>query len=271
LEGLLLLDQVLQITEIINSDLILTLLKLIASLAAIWLGYKIARKYFFRVGKRLRLEPHVLNLIQLLSRIVAVWLALMAVVQILGLPTDWFVGVSALAGTIIGFGSTQTIGNFVAGLYILISRPFTVHEFVRIGDVEGQVEEISINYTMIYTRTRNLVKIPNTQVLNSRILDCTKGDVIDYSFNIGFDHSLNNETIFRKVLEPVIGEFYEKHRKCLVEQPKYYLIDSGRLEKTFSLRLFFRKGDARSLYNLQPMLLEMILDRYYDERDRKTG
>lgn len=264
-------DPALQILEIINSDLILTAIKLVASLAVIWLGYKIVRKYFFRIGKRLHLEQHVLNLIQLLTRIFTVWLALMAVVQILGLPTDWFVGVSALAGTIIGFGSTQTIGNFVAGLYILISRPFTVSEFVRIGDVEGQVEEISINYTMVYTRTRNLVKIPNRQVLNSKILDCTKGNVIDYSFKIGFDHSLNNETVFSKILEPAIGEFYEKHRKCLVEQPKYYLIDSDRVGKTFSIRLFFRKGDARSLYNLQPVLLKMILDRYYDERDKKTG
>ncbi len=266
------LGQMLQILEMINSGLIIILIKLVVSLAAIWIGYKITSKYFFRVGARLKLEEHVLNLIQLIARIFAVWLALMTVVQILGLPSSWFVGASALVGTAIGFGSSQTIGNFMAGLYILISRPFAVGDFVKIGDVEGEVEEISINYTMIYVRTRNLVKIPNTQVLNSRITHCTKEGVIDYSFTLNcFDHSLDNKEIVKNVLEPVIEEFCKEHEKQLVDTPKYYLVDTDRGGKAFSIRLFFRKGDARSLYNLQPELLKMMVDRYYMEKTKKTG
>jgi len=257
------LNHTLQIIDGINLDLILTLLKLAVSLFAIWLGYKIASTYFLRVGQRVRLEEHVLNLIQLLVRTFTVWLALMVTVQILGLPTDWFIGASALAGTAIGFGSSQTIGNFVAGLYILISRPFAVGDFVKIGDVEGEVEEITINYTMIYVRTRNLVKIPNTQVLNSRITHCTKEGVIDYSFTLAcFDHSLDNERIVDEVLEPAIQEFCNEYEEPLVDKPRYYLIDADHVRKTFSIRLFFKKGDARSLYNLQPVLLNLILDRY---------
>jgi len=260
------LDEVIAMLGVINSGILLTVLKLVISLISIWLGYRIISKYLFRVGKQLHLEEHILNLFQLLARIGAVWFAVIAVVQILGMPTDWLVGASALAGTVIGFGSSQTIGNFLAGLYILISRPFTLYDFVKIGDVEGQVEEISINYTMVYTWTRNLIKIPNRQVLNSKILHCTKENVIDHSFNIGFDHSLNNKIVTKNILEPAIEEFYEKHKKRLLELPKYYLIDSDRVGKTFSIRLFFRKGDARSLYNLQPLLRQMILDRYYVEK-----
>jgi small-conductance mechanosensitive channel len=193
----------------------------------------------------------------------------MVVVQILGLPTDWFLGASALVGTAIGFGSTQTIGNFLAGLYILITRPFTVRDFVRIGDVEGQVEEITINYTMVYVETRNLVKIPNTQILNSKITHFTKEGVIDYSFILYFDHSLTNERMTNNVLEPAIEEFYKKYEAQILDRPRHYLVDADQGRKTFSIRVFFKKGDAKSLYNLKPDLLRMILDRYYDEKARE--
>jgi small-conductance mechanosensitive channel len=267
-----LLNQPLQILEIVDLGVILTLLKLAVSLFAIWLGYRIVRKYLSQVGKRLHLEEHVLNFIQLVAKIFSVWLALMVVVQILGLPTDWFVGASALVGTAIGFGSTQTIGNFLAGLYILISRPFTVRDFVKIGDVEGQVEEITINYTMVYVMTRNLVKIPNMQILNSKITHFTKEGVIDYSFPLNFfDHSLDNERIINNVLEPVIVEFYKEYGERFVDRPKYYLVDADHAKKVFSIRLFFKKGDARSLYNLHPVLLKMMLDRYYNEKARDVG
>jgi small-conductance mechanosensitive channel len=265
-------SQTLQILEVIDLGLILTFLRLAVSLFAIWLGYRAVGKYLTRVGKRLHLEEHILNFIRLVTKIFSVWLSLMIVVQILGLPTDWFVGASALVGTAIGFGSTQTIGNFLAGLYILISRPFTVRDFVKIGNVEGQVEEISINYTMMYVMTRNLVKIPNMQILNSTITHFTKEGVIDYSFPLNyFDHSLNNERIINNVLEPVIEEFYKEYGEKLVDKPKYYLVDADQAKKVFSIRLFFKKGDARSLYNLHPVLLEMMLDRYYNEKVREVG
>jgi len=261
----------LQITEMINSHLLITLIELALTLIAIWLGYRLVKKYFYRVGQRLHLEEHAINLIQLIARVVAVWLSLMALVQILGLPTDWFVGASALMGTAIGFGSSQTIGNFVAGLYILISRPFTVGDFVEIGGVQGEVEEITVNYTMVYVKTRNLVKIPNTQVLNSKIIHCTKEGIIDHSFSAGFfEYNLDNETIINNILEPAIEEFSREHKTEISERPKYYLVDADRLTKTFSIRLYFPKGRARSLYNLQPLLLKMILDRYEKEKRKNN-
>jgi len=43
--------------------------------------------------------------------------------------TTWFVGVSALTGAAIRFASTQTVGNFLAELYVMMSRPFMVRDY----------------------------------------------------------------------------------------------------------------------------------------------
>ena len=81
------------------------------------------------------------NLLRLVLRVIAIMLAIIIIFSIYELPTGWFLGSSALVGAVIGFGSSQTINNVAAGFYVIISKPFEVKDYVKIGDVEGQVEE----------------------------------------------------------------------------------------------------------------------------------
>jgi hypothetical protein len=92
--------------------------------------------------------------------------AIAALVRLGGLPSEWFVAFSALSGAAVGFASTQTIGNFIAGLYLLATRPFKVEDYVRLGTSEGIVQEITINYTKILTIGYNVVSISNLQVMS---------------------------------------------------------------------------------------------------------
>ena len=89
---------------------------------------------------------------------------------------------SALIGAFLGFWSSQTINNVVAGFYVLLTQPFKVKDYVRIGSLEGQVEEITLNYMKLYTPIFNLLKVPNTQVMNNRILNLTHEGFIKYTF-----------------------------------------------------------------------------------------
>ena len=45
-------------------------------------------------------------------------------------------GVAVIGAGVIGFGSSQTINNVAAGLYVIISKPFRVKDYVKIGDAE---------------------------------------------------------------------------------------------------------------------------------------
>lgn len=173
--------------------------------------YKTIMGFIKRRGKDLELEPHVINILRLLVRVVALIVAITSILTIFDVPSDLFVGTSALLGAALGFGSSQTINNIVAGFYVLVSQPFKVKDYVKIGDLEGQVEEISINYTSLYTPTFNLLKVPNTQVMNSRILNLTHEGVIKYTFTIGFSHDYTETDVTEKVIKPAIAEFCETH------------------------------------------------------------
>lgn len=232
-------------------------------LAAIFIAYKALSRLISRTGRRLELEPHAMNALRLILRVASVFSALYILFYLYNVSTTVFVSGSALVGALLGFGSSQTINNIVAGFYVLISQPFMVKDYVKIADLEGQVEEISINYTNLYTPTFNLLKVPNTQVMNSRILNLTHEGFIKYTFTIGFDHAMTNQALMERCIQPAIDEFHEKHLDLQLRKPEAYLDSGDRFGKNFLIRIFIPKGEAKTLYTLRPELLDMIMTRWY--------
>ena len=223
---------------------------------------KLIRRSLFKYGKRVDMEPHAINILKLVARLVVVASAVVALMIIFKVPTDLFFGISALTGTAIGFASTQTIGNFLAGFYIMISRPFMVRDYVKIGDVEGEVKEITINYTKIYNPTYNITEIPNKKVLDSIIINYSgKKDTIDYSFKMGFPHLENrtNKQMIEDCIKPTIEKFYEKYKDVLPKKPEASMLTMDRLGREVNVRMFFPEGKITEFYDLQPELMMDIV------------
>jgi small conductance mechanosensitive channel len=253
-------EQLQLLTEIVTALVIV---------AAMILADLLARRAITRYSKQMKLQKHLENIFKLLARILIVAVGLIALLQLFGLPDTWFLSVSALAGAAIGFASTQTVGNFLAGVYLMVSRPFLVNDYVKIGDVEGQVREITVNYTEIYTPTYNLMEIPNRKVLDSKILNYSTGDVFDYTFQVGFPHDIPNEELINKCIVPAIEKFYEKHKDVLPRKPEFSMSKMDRLGRTFAIRVFFPEKKTKTFYDIQPELLQDIVKNWDNLREQK--
>jgi hypothetical protein len=239
---------------------------------AIVIADRLVRRALSKYAKRLKLEPHVENILKLVSRIFIVAIGLVILLSVYGMPTEWFVGVSALSGAAIGFASTQTVGNFLAGLYVMISRPFMVGDYVRIGDIEGRINEITINYTKVYTPTYNVTEIPNRKVLDSTIINYSgKKNVIDYSFQVGFPHVDDCPTLelVRECVEPTLQKFYDAHKDILPKKPEASMCKLDRLERGFMIRMFFPESKINKFYDLQPELMQSIANNWETFKRRK--
>jgi len=235
---------------------------------------RLIRRAIARYSKRLKLEPHVENIFKLTARIIIVAVGVIALLSLFGMNTDWFIGVSALTGAAIGFASTQTVGNFLAGLYIMMSRPFMIRDYVKIGDIEGEVREITINYTKIYTPTYNITEIPNRKVLDSTILNYSdKRNIIDYSFQMGFPHleNVTNNELIEECIMPVLEKFYNKYKSLLPRKPELSMFKMDRLERGFLIRMFFPEGKIDTFYDIQPELMQNIVNSWDAYKAKKTG
>ena len=141
------------------------------------------------------IPTHAINILRVFTTLVAIVLALILCTTIWQVEGSWLIGGLGLsAGTIIGFASSETIGNAIAGFIILFSRPFHIGNRIRIGDYLGDVEQITLIYTTLITPNLEEINIPNRQVLNAEIVNYGKDKPIRIALpcTIGYNVDLNH-------------------------------------------------------------------------------
>lgn len=76
---------------------------------------------------------------------------------------------SAVSAVVLGFALQDTLGNAFAGLAIQSEKPFHVGHWIRIGDYEGRVAEVTWRATKLRTKAGNLVVLPNNIISKEAI------------------------------------------------------------------------------------------------------
>ena len=112
------------------------------------------------------------TLIKYLGSIVAVALNITLVLGILGyfgIQTTSFAALLAGAGVAIGAAWSGMLGNFAAGAFMLILRPFKVGDFVSVGGITGTVHELGLFGTTIVTPDNVLTVVGNGKIFADTI------------------------------------------------------------------------------------------------------
>lgn len=87
---------------------------------------------------------------------------------------EWFQSLLISAGVgaaIIGFAAKDTVANMLAGLLILVDKPFTIGDRIEIGGYLGTIEDITLRYTRVKTLDNKLITIPNSRLSNDLVIN----------------------------------------------------------------------------------------------------
>ncbi len=140
--------------------------------------YKILSRFLNIQKLKIGVSPSSINAVILLIRIIFIAVGVSITLSILTssylnvfIDPAWFISASALIGTAVGLATAQSLSNIIAGFYILFTRPFHVNDYVKIGNVEGLVEEVSMNRTRLRAPDGTVLLIPNNQILNSTLIN----------------------------------------------------------------------------------------------------
>jgi small-conductance mechanosensitive channel/CRP-like cAMP-binding protein len=82
---------------------------------------------------------------------------------------DQLLATSAVSAVVIGFALQDTLGNAFAGLAIQSEKPFHVGHWIRVGEFEGRVAEVTWRATKLRTKAGNFVIVPNNIVSKEAI------------------------------------------------------------------------------------------------------
>jgi small-conductance mechanosensitive channel len=137
----------------------------------IWFGQSILGRL---VKRRLSKQKDAINGIVWIIRILSAFFILFFFLYYFGIINDaTSLSLISIASTAIGFSLTIAISNFFSGMYLIVSRPYQVGDFLQmsINNVEGFVREIGLNYTKIRdAKTGMTTLIPNKLAMNENLL-----------------------------------------------------------------------------------------------------
>ena len=112
------------------------------------------------------------TLTKYLGSIIVIVLNIALVLGILGyfgIQTTSFAALLAGAGLAIGAAWSGLLGNFAAGAFMLILRPFKVGDFVSVAGVVGTVHELGLFGTTLVTPDNVLTIVGNGKVFGDTI------------------------------------------------------------------------------------------------------
>lgn len=214
----------------------------------------------------------------------AVYITTTVVVFNLSLRVDERV-LALIGGTLavaVGFGLKDLVASFIAGLIIMIDRPFQVGDRLNFDDQYGDVVSIGLRSVRLKTLNDDIVTIPNNKFLSDTTVSGNFGELdmhVGMDFYIGYDQ---NVAAARSIIEEAAASSRYIHLPrpivVLVEQTvldnyvaiklrlKAYVLDT-RYEKLFETDVNLRVIEAFSEKGIKPAA---VLHRHLDDKTNQT-
>jgi small conductance mechanosensitive channel len=190
-------------------------LKVLAALVILIVGRWVAlgvAKIIKRVMIKSKVDDTLVSFVRNLSYIGLLAFVIIAALNQLGIQTASFIAVLGAAGLAIGLALQGSLGNFAAGVLMIIFKPFKVGEYIEGAGTAGTVEKIEIFTTQLKTPDNKTVIVPNAKMTGDNITNYTvKGTRrVDFVFGIGYDDDIDKARSLIKAIidqdERVLGE-----------------------------------------------------------------
>ncbi|MFN4249698.1 MULTISPECIES: mechanosensitive ion channel family protein [unclassified Deinococcus] len=114
-------------------------------------------------------------------------------------------GALGVSGVAIGFAFKDIFQNLLAGLLLLITRPFRIGDQIVSGEHEGTVEDIQVRATLLRTYDNRRVVIPNSELYTNRVIVNTAYDRRRLAVTVGIGYGDDIAQAKQVILETLSG------------------------------------------------------------------
>lgn len=179
-------------------------LQIVGALIILAIGLVIA----WWIGRALRqwlekkhVEPPIIMLAVRVVRLLIFLVALLQALEKLSVPIGPALAGIGVAGVGIGLALQSVLGNLVAGLSIIFTKPFRVGEWIEIAGVSGQVKTIELFSTILLHTDLSRVVIPNRKIIGEVLHNFGSVRQLDLSVGVAYGTNLNDAiAVVRRVL-----------------------------------------------------------------------
>ncbi len=133
-----------------------------------WILATVANRAIIKISKQLELNVNLASLLARTAKITLIIFGFVTALGTLGVNVSALVAGLGLIGFALGFALKDTISNLLAGVLILVYRPFGIGNHIKISGYEGTVVSIDLRYTELEGEGKKIL-IPNSKLFTEPI------------------------------------------------------------------------------------------------------
>ncbi len=218
--------------------------------------YRVWKEVVLSLGRRItsktssNLDDRLYPVFEKVGSVIILLAGLFYIIEGFGVDMTLFAAGGAVLSLVIAFAAQDTLGNFFAGIFILLDQPFREGDRIEIREEEtwGDVIDIGLRSTRIRTRDNRMVIVPNAVIGNNSVVNHSFPDA---TYRIGVNVGI------------AYGTDVERARQVMVEAVKQVdgVLTDQRIEA-----LFEGFGDSSLNFHVRAWFPHFVDKRRYEDK-----
>ena len=159
----------------------------ILAIILFYIVYRVIKKVAKKTASK-SLQP---NTVKIISKAISYCFYVLIVMYILGcfgikLSAVW--GAAGIAGVAIGFAAQTSVSNLISGLFVVTDKAMKIGDFIEVAGIMGTVDNIGIISVRVRTLDNQIIRIPNSTIINSNLTNYSAFPFRRYVFDVSVDY-----------------------------------------------------------------------------------
>ncbi|MBN1550719.1 mechanosensitive ion channel family protein [bacterium] len=131
------------------------------------------------------LDDHMLIIFQKGIKTILVVLAIIIILSNSGYDIMSLLAGFGIGGLAIALAAQDAVKNLIAGIILLIDKPFKINDWIEIADLSGHVVDIGLRSTKLHSDKNTLLIFPNSMLLDSVVKNYTEHNIMKQILAVG--------------------------------------------------------------------------------------
>ncbi|MBP5156555.1 MAG: mechanosensitive ion channel family protein [Treponema sp.] len=174
------------------SHIVMGLIAIVIFYIAYRIIKKILKQHLSKVAK-----PHTVLIVNKTFSYTFRILIVMYVLNLFGINLSAIWGAAGVAGLAIGFAAQTSVSNIISGMFVVGEKALKLGDHISVSGDAGIVDSIGLLSVKIHTFDNQMVRIPNSSIINGTLINYSHFDVRRVVMEVGVSYDSDVD----KVLE----------------------------------------------------------------------
>ncbi|GAA6184727.1 MULTISPECIES: mechanosensitive ion channel family protein [Alteromonadaceae] len=174
----------------------------------------------------------------------------------LGFDLSVVLGAAGILSVAIGFASQTSASNLISGLFLMMERPFSIGDVIRVDETTGEVISIDLLSVKIRTYDNLFVRVPNESMIKAQVTTLTRFPIRRADLKVGIAYKEDIEQV-----KIILAELADKNPLCLSEPaPLFILLGFGSSSIDIQFSVWTKRENFLLLKNQMYQQIKQVFD-----------